>query len=141
MRNTWIQHSGPLRFRSDKSSPISGNSASTPISACSSCGDTGPGYLPCSSGGGVGSLFSCSSGVGVCPGSLPCSSNIRDKTFHSKQEIPLRDVWVTLLQFLQMEMETQQWLNDRSKRIRLLHERQDHELEQFDEESARLGFR
>nr|CAD7463328.1 unnamed protein product [Timema tahoe] len=41
----------------------------------------------------------------------------------------------------EMEMETQQWLNDRSKRIRLLHERQDHELEQFDEESARLGFR
>nr|CAD7397856.1 unnamed protein product [Timema poppensis] len=40
-----------------------------------------------------------------------------------------------------MEIETQQFLRDRSERIRLLHERHDHELEQFDEESARLGFR
>jgi thousand and one amino acid protein kinase len=41
----------------------------------------------------------------------------------------------------QMELETQQFLQERSERIRLLHERQDRELEQFDEESARLGFR
>lgn len=39
-----------------------------------------------------------------------------------------------------METETQQFLQERSERIRLLHERQDRELEQFDEESARLGF-
>ncbi|PNF14844.1 Serine/threonine-protein kinase TAO1 [Cryptotermes secundus] len=39
-----------------------------------------------------------------------------------------------------MELETQQFLQERSERIRLLHERQDRELEQFDEESARLGF-
>ncbi|PSN30012.1 Serine/threonine-protein kinase TAO1 [Blattella germanica] len=40
-----------------------------------------------------------------------------------------------------MELETQQFLQERSERIRLLHERQDRELEQFDEESARHGFR
>ncbi|XP_075213390.1 serine/threonine-protein kinase Tao [Lycorma delicatula] len=39
-----------------------------------------------------------------------------------------------------MQTETQQFLQERSERIRLLHERQDRELEQFDEESARLGF-
>ncbi|CAG2067109.1 unnamed protein product [Timema podura] len=39
-----------------------------------------------------------------------------------------------------MVLETQQFLKERSERIRLLHERQDRELEQFDEESARLGF-
>jgi len=39
-----------------------------------------------------------------------------------------------------MEMETTQFLQERSERIRLLHEKQDRELEEFDEESARLGF-
>jgi len=40
-----------------------------------------------------------------------------------------------------MDAETQQFLQERAERIRLIHERQEHELEQFDEESARLGFR
>ena len=40
-----------------------------------------------------------------------------------------------------MEEETQQFLQERSERIRLLHERQAREVEQFDEESTRLGFR
>lgn len=40
-----------------------------------------------------------------------------------------------------MDAETQQFLQERAERIRLLHERQERELEQFDEESARLGFR
>lgn len=40
-----------------------------------------------------------------------------------------------------MEMETQQFLQERADRIRIIHEKQDRELEQFDEESARLGFR
>lgn len=40
-----------------------------------------------------------------------------------------------------MEMETQKFLNERSERIRLLQERQDREIHQFDEESARIGFR
>ncbi|KAG8236933.1 hypothetical protein J437_LFUL014978 [Ladona fulva] len=40
-----------------------------------------------------------------------------------------------------MEEETQQFLQERAERIRLLHERQDRELEHFDEESARQGFR
>ncbi|XP_046387066.1 serine/threonine-protein kinase Tao isoform X2 [Ischnura elegans] len=39
-----------------------------------------------------------------------------------------------------MEEETQQFLQERSERIRLLHQGQDRELENFDEESARLGF-
>uniref|UniRef100_A0A1B6LLJ8 non-specific serine/threonine protein kinase n=1 Tax=Graphocephala atropunctata TaxID=36148 RepID=A0A1B6LLJ8_9HEMI len=39
-----------------------------------------------------------------------------------------------------MELETTQFLQERSERIRLLHEKQDRELEDFDEESARLGF-
>ncbi|KAK7605013.1 hypothetical protein V9T40_006199 [Parthenolecanium corni] len=39
-----------------------------------------------------------------------------------------------------MDAETQQFLQERAERIRLLHERQERELEQFDEESARLGF-
>lgn len=39
-----------------------------------------------------------------------------------------------------MELETTQFLKERSDRIRHLHERQDRELEDFDEESARLGF-
>lgn len=42
---------------------------------------------------------------------------------------------------IQMDAETQQFLQERAERIRLIHERQEHELEQFDEESARLGFR
>ena len=40
-----------------------------------------------------------------------------------------------------MEEETQQFLQERSERIRLLHERQGREIEQFDDESTRLGFR
>ncbi|KAF2882457.1 hypothetical protein ILUMI_23682 [Ignelater luminosus] len=39
-----------------------------------------------------------------------------------------------------MSSETQRFLEERSERIRLLHERQERELEEFDEESARLGF-
>lgn len=39
-----------------------------------------------------------------------------------------------------MEEETQQFLQERSERIRLLHERQGREIEQFDDESTRLGF-
>lgn len=39
-----------------------------------------------------------------------------------------------------MELETKQFLQERSERIRILHEKQDRELEDFDEESARLGF-
>jgi len=41
----------------------------------------------------------------------------------------------------QMEMETKQFLQERGERVRLLREKQERELEQFDEESARLGFR
>lgn len=40
-----------------------------------------------------------------------------------------------------MEMETAQFLQERGERIRLLREKEARELEQFDEESARLGFR
>merc|ERR1711936_272288 len=39
-----------------------------------------------------------------------------------------------------MDEETQQFLQERSERIRLLHERQAREIEQFDDESTRLGF-
>jgi len=39
-----------------------------------------------------------------------------------------------------MEEESAQFLQERSERIRLLHERQTREVEQFDEESTRLGF-
>ncbi|XP_059090502.1 serine/threonine-protein kinase Tao-like [Tigriopus californicus] len=39
-----------------------------------------------------------------------------------------------------MEEETQQFLQERGERIRLLHERQAREVEQFDDESTRLGF-
>jgi len=40
-----------------------------------------------------------------------------------------------------MEMETAQFLQERGERIRLLREKQEKELLQFDEESVRLGFR
>lgn len=40
-----------------------------------------------------------------------------------------------------LDDETQKMLHERSERIRLLHERQERELQQFDEESARIGFR
>ncbi len=40
-----------------------------------------------------------------------------------------------------MEEETQQFLQERAERIRLLHERQTREVETFDDESTRLGFR
>lgn len=40
-----------------------------------------------------------------------------------------------------MEMETAQFLQERGERIRLLREKQERELLQFDEESVRLGFR
>lgn len=39
-----------------------------------------------------------------------------------------------------MELESQQFLQERAERIRLMHEKHQRELEQFDEESARLGF-
>jgi len=39
-----------------------------------------------------------------------------------------------------MEEESNQFLQERAERIRLLHERQTREVEQFDEESTRLGF-
>lgn len=40
-----------------------------------------------------------------------------------------------------MEKEKAQFLKERNERIRLLSEKQESEVEQFDEESARLGFR
>ena len=40
-----------------------------------------------------------------------------------------------------MEEETREFLRERSDRIRLLHENQAKELERFDDESIRLGFR
>jgi len=40
-----------------------------------------------------------------------------------------------------MEEETREFLRERSDRIRLLHENQAKELERFDDESVRLGFR
>ena len=40
-----------------------------------------------------------------------------------------------------MEEESSQFLQERGERIRLLHDRQAREVDQFDEESARLGFR
>ena len=40
-----------------------------------------------------------------------------------------------------MDEETQQFLQERSERIRLLAERHAREVEQFDDESTRLGFR
>lgn len=42
--------------------------------------------------------------------------------------------------FFQMELEKQQFQDERNERQRLLLERQAHELEAFDEESARQGF-
>ncbi|KAJ3650574.1 hypothetical protein Zmor_016664 [Zophobas morio] len=39
-----------------------------------------------------------------------------------------------------MNSETQRFLDERAERIRILHERQERELEEFDEESVRLGF-
>ena len=40
-----------------------------------------------------------------------------------------------------MEEESGQFRQERQERIRLLHERQAREVDQFDEESTRLGFR
>lgn len=48
---------------------------------------------------------------------------------------------LSIFLFVQMSSETQRFLEERSERIRLLHEKQERELEEFDEESARLGFR
>lgn len=57
-----------------------------------------------------------------------------------KQELEERvNVRRTLLE-QKMDEETQQFLQERSERIRLLHERQAREIEQFDDESTRLGF-
>merc|ERR1712203_6911 len=57
-----------------------------------------------------------------------------------RQELEERvNVRRTLLE-QKMEEETQQFLQERSERIRLLHERQGREVEQFDDESTRLGF-
>lgn len=41
----------------------------------------------------------------------------------------------------QMEMETAQFIQERGERIRLLREKQERELYQFDDESTCLGFR
>ena len=58
-----------------------------------------------------------------------------------RQELEERvNVRQTLLE-QKMDEETQQFLQERSERIRLLHERQAREIEQFDDESTRLGFR
>jgi thousand and one amino acid protein kinase len=43
--------------------------------------------------------------------------------------------------YIQMREELQQFASERAERIRLLQERQMRELEQFDEESTRRGFR
>ena len=40
-----------------------------------------------------------------------------------------------------MEEESSQFRQERQERVRLLHERQAREVDQFDEESTRLGFR
>lgn len=40
-----------------------------------------------------------------------------------------------------MRAENQCFIEDRNEKIRQLHERQERELESFDEESVRLGFR
>lgn len=40
-----------------------------------------------------------------------------------------------------MQGELQQFNQERTERIRQLHERHEKQLESFDEESARLGFR
>lgn len=40
-----------------------------------------------------------------------------------------------------MKTETTQFLNERDQRIQILCEKQERELEKFDEESAHLGFR
>lgn len=40
-----------------------------------------------------------------------------------------------------MESECAQFVAERAERTRLLHERHERELEHFDNESARLGFR
>lgn len=40
-----------------------------------------------------------------------------------------------------MEAELQQFENERGERMRQQHERHERELDAFDEESARLGFR
>ena len=40
-----------------------------------------------------------------------------------------------------MDEETQQFGQERHERVRLLHERQAREVDQFDDESTRLGFR
>lgn len=40
-----------------------------------------------------------------------------------------------------MMSETQRFLEERGERIRILHEKQEQELETFDDESVRLGFR
>lgn len=40
-----------------------------------------------------------------------------------------------------MEAELQQFNNERSERIRQLHDKHEKELESFDDESTRLGFR
>merc|ERR1711997_641967 len=57
-----------------------------------------------------------------------------------RQELEERvEVRRTLLE-QKMAEESQQFLQERSERIRLLHERQAREVEQFDDESVRLGF-
>lgn len=40
-----------------------------------------------------------------------------------------------------MKSESQRFFEERAERVRILHEKQEHELEAFDDESVRLGFR
>lgn len=40
-----------------------------------------------------------------------------------------------------LQMESQEFLQERSERIRALNEKHERELQQFDEESTRIGFR
>ena len=58
-----------------------------------------------------------------------------------KQELEDRVAVRRTLLEQKMEEETQQFLQERSERVRITRERQVREVEQFDEESMRLGFR
>lgn len=68
-------------------------------------------------------------------------SLLKQKVTHHSFRFLFRYFFLFFELYLQMDQETQQFSQERSERIRLLHERQNMDLEQFDEESARLGFR
>lgn len=55
-------------------------------------------------------------------------------------QIILCNIYLHFVLKLQMELEKQQFQEERAERQRLLLERQAREIEAFDEESARLGF-